>query len=413
MNRTVAQQPPSPLGAAAHRFALLGGPPAFDAMLPVGQLYFPSLERYEQSMRGIFERGYYTNHGPLIAEFERRLADKLGVRHAICVTNATIGLIIAALALQLRGKVIVPSFTFLASAQSLTWAGLEPVFCDVDPRTCLMTPELVEPLIDDDVSAILGVNLWGGACDPVGLERLAERHGIPVYFDSAHGFGCSVGGKPLGGFGALEVFSFHATKVLNATEGGCVCTNYDDVAARLRSMRSSYGIDAPARVPATLNGRFSEAQAAVGLMSLEDFEANRDHNRRLYERYREKLRGIAGIEVVEADGVDRTNYQYVVCRVDEARLGLGRDELARTLKAENLNVRRYFHPGTHRSIPYDTQLPQYRDRLPATDLLCRTLIQFPIGALVEPDDVDKIVALIASVPARAGDLRRALAQPVS
>jgi len=262
-------------------FALLGGPSLFEQPVHVGQLRFPSWERYEAAMRGIFERQYYTNHGALAQQFEARLAEFLQVKHAIAVTNATLGLIMAVKALGLTGKVIVPSFTFIASAQSLTWAGAEPVFCDVDPSTCQMSLRQVRESLEREtgIEAIMGVNLWGGSCDPKALESIAAEYGVELYFDSAHAFGCTIDGAPIGRFGRLEVFSFHATDVLSTTEGGCITTNDDALAARLRNIRSSYGAGPPTEVPLTSNGRFSEAQAAIGLLNLETFSDALANNR--------------------------------------------------------------------------------------------------------------------------------------
>ncbi len=148
--------------AATSSFGLFGAEPLLDRMLPVGQLYFPSRERYEASFRGIFDRRFYTNQGPLTQALEEKLQDFLGVRNVICVSNATIGLLMLPDALGLSGKVILPAFTFVASAQSLSIAGIEPVFCDIDPDTHQMALDKLGSLVDPDVSALMGVNLWGG-----------------------------------------------------------------------------------------------------------------------------------------------------------------------------------------------------------------------------------------------------------
>jgi dTDP-4-amino-4,6-dideoxygalactose transaminase len=394
--------------AASRGWAVLGDRPEFDHPIPVGQLYFPSWERYEAAMRGIFARQYYTNQGPLVQEFEQRLAAFLGVRHVVCVTNATIGLLMAVKALDLRGKVIVPAFTFPASVQALTWTGVAPAFCDVDPRTQQLDLASARAQVGPDVSAILGVNLWGGTCELGPLQEMAAANGLRLFFDSAHAFGCRAGGVAVGNFGDLEVFSFHATKILSATEGGCICTNDDLLAARLRNIRSSYGAGPPTAVPLTSNGRMSEAQAAVGLMSLEDYPAILANNRRLHERYRAGLKSVPGLRLFEPTGVDVTNHQYLVVTVDVPAFGLTRDQLLALLKAENINARRYFHPGMHRVLPYCIELPQYRDALPATDLLCRTSIQFPLGALVSEEAVDLICARVAAAHVEADRLRAAL-----
>lgn len=392
------------------RLAVLGGVPMFERPVPIGQLYFPSWERYTEAFRGIFDRQYYTNHGPLVQQLEERLRSWFGVRHAVCVTNATVGLMIAADALGLKGKVVVPSFTFIASALSLTWTGLEPVFCDVDPETHHLDPAGVAELIDEDVSGIMAVNLWGGACDVAALEAVAARKGVQLYFDSAHAVGCSIGDARIGRFGRLEVFSFHATKILSATEGGCICTNDDKLAARLRNIRSSYGAGRPVEVLRTANGRMSEAQAAVALMSLDDFDANRANNERLFARYAARLAEIPGLRLLVPSGVSQTNFQYVVCKVDEATYGVSRDALFAALRAENVLARRYFYPGIHRSIPFDRDYPQYLDRLPVTDAICTVSIQLPIGALAPDKVVEGICDLLASVHRNAGEIQSRVAE---
>jgi len=375
-------------------FAIFGAEPAFADPLPVGQLYFPSWDRYVTSCRGIFDRQYYTNQGPLVEDLEDKLQDFLRVKHAICVTNATIGLMITTEALGLTGKVILPAFTFIASAQSLTWAGLEPVFCDINLSSHQIDIDKIEALIDDDVCAIMGVNLWGGACNPVALSKLANEHDLKLYFDSAHSFGCKVDDVQIGNYGDAEVFSFHATKILSATEGGCICTNDSDLAERMRNIRSSYGARTIVNVPKTGNGRMSEAQAAIALLSLEDFPENQMKNEHLFRAYKGLLELIPGLTLVEPHGVSFSNYQYLVCSVDKDIYGLSRDLLLELLKAENIYARRYFYPGIHRSVPYVQQISSYQDRMQNTDALCESCIQFPIGASVSVEDVERICRLL-------------------
>lgn len=391
-------------------FALLGGTPAFSKSLPVGQLYFPSWDRYEAAMRGIFERRWYTNQGPLTQQLEERLQDFLGVKHAICVTNATIGLMMAAEALELSGKVLMPSFTFIASAQSLAWANIEPVFCDVDPETHQIAIDELDALLDEHVGGIMGVHLWGSACNPDRLEKYARSRGLKLYFDSAHAFGCETNTKKVAQFGSIEVFSFHATKILNATEGGCVCTNDDMLAARLRNIRSSYGAGKPVPVVKTSNGRMSEAQAAIALLSLGDFPENRQNNESLFRMYEERLAPIHGITLVRPSGVTLSNYQYVVCEVDENAFGLSRDELLMVLKAENVNVRRYFYPGTHRTVGFRENLSQNIERLPVTEQLCKSCIQLPVGAMVDGDAVNAICEIVDDSQRHAGNLKSRIAE---
>lgn len=390
-------------------FALFGAPPAFGQSLPVGQLYFPSWDRYQEAFRGIFERQYYTEYGPLNQQLEQKLRQFLGVKHAICVTNETVGLMMLADALGLKGKVILPGFASAASAQSLTWAGLAPVFCDVDPDTHQIAPDRIAALIDKDVSAIMGVHLWGGACDTKALAELAAAHGIQLYFDAAHAFGCAVDGVRIGNFGRAEVFSFHQANILNAGEGGCICTNDDELAARLRTMRSTAGAGKPVEVTRTVNGRMSEAQSALALMSLEDFPANQKNNQALYQAYERHLAAISGLHLVRPSGVSYSNHQCVVCRVDEREFGMTRDLLITLLNAENVDAQRYFHPGLHRCIPYVQEQPQYLERLPNTDQLGASCIQLPIGALVTSQSVESICDILVSAHRASAGIRAKLA----
>jgi dTDP-4-amino-4,6-dideoxygalactose transaminase len=366
--------------------------------LPVGQLYWPSWGRYEAAFRDIFERQYYTNHGPLARTLEQRLAAVLGVRHAICVSNATIGLMMLGEALGLRGKVITPAFTFIATAQALTWVGLEPVFCDVEPGTHQLDPACVEALIDPEVSAILPVNLWGDCCAIPQLQDIATRHGLRLFFDSAHGFGCSFADRPLGGFGHAEVFSFHATKVLSAAEGGCITTNDDALASKLRNIRSSYGAGVPVPVVKTSNARMSEAHAAIALLNLDEFPAFLDRNRQIFDSYSAGLSGIDGLRLHRPGRTSATNHQYIVCDVDEGAFGMSRDALLQHLQRHNIVARRYFYPGVHRCPPFN-ELPR-PGTLPVTERLTGRLLQLPSGALVQDDDVRMICRIISNASRR-------------
>lgn len=392
--------------ALAGHFALFGAPPVLAQALPVGQLFFPAWDRYEAAMRAVCEEGRYTDHGPLVQRLEARLAQRMRVRHAICVSNATLGLMMACEALGLRGKVILPSFTFIATPQALSWCGLTPVFCDVDPATHHVSAELIEPLIDRDVSAILAVNLWGDACPAGPLQALADRRGLSLFFDSAHSMGCEIDGVPVGNFGALEVFSFHATKAFSSAEGGCITTNDDALAARLRSIRGRPG--APGVAVRSAEAGMSEAQAAIGLLNLDDFDATIARNEASFEHYRRGLAGVPGLTLCEPRHASKTNRQYVVCAFDEAAFGMSRESLLAVLKAENIIARRYFFPGSHRSTPYAESLPQFVEALPETDRLNARLLQLPTGALVSDEAIAQICERIATAQAHATEIEASL-----
>ena len=393
-------------GGGIECLAFLGGKAQFSIPLHGGQMNFPKWKHFENAFRDIFARRYYTNHGPLAQELEDRLAEFFGVRHVVTMTNGTIALMLAAKALNLTGKVIVPAFTFVGTVQSLTWAGVEPLFCDVDPQTHVLTPKLVTPLLDDlDVSAILPVHLWGNLCNTEALEELAQRKGIPVYYDASHAFGCTRKGRKAGCHGALEIFSFHATNVFSTAEGGCVCTNDDDIAERLRNLRSSYGRRISVDIPINGNGRFSEAQAVMGLLSLENYSSVIEANKARFELYTELLSNIPGIRILQPASGEECNYQHVVLEIDNQAFGLTRDQLIRLLEAENILARRYFVPGMHRCMPYKECYPHVVDALPITNMLCKYVMQLSSGQAVSLQDVRAICELITFIYDHAGSLR--------
>lgn len=392
----------------ANELAIFGAPPLFDTPLHVGQLNLPAWDKIERALRGIFERQWYANHGPLVRELDHAFAGFLGVRHAVAVTNGTVALMILARALEISGEVIVPAFTFPATVQALSWAGLTPVFCDADPLTHNISAEKVRPLITPRTVAILGVHLWGRACDPDKLQELANEFGLRLIFDACHAICCTHKGRKIGGLGNAEVFSFHATKILNATEGGCITTNDDDLAARLRTIRSFHPGEKFAPVPLRINGKMSEVQAALALLSLDDIHDNAMRNRERHVEYQRVLDGMAGLSLIQYPAGETNNFQYVVVDVDDAVTGLSRDELLELLAAENVICRRYFHPGVHRMPPYRDN-PNYGSLdLPVTDALCQRLLILPNGQLISREDIGKIGGLLSSMLAQAPAIKTRL-----
>lgn len=388
--------------------AILGGAPAFAEPLHVGRPNIGDRSRFLQHLTQILDRRWLTNDGPALREFEQRIAGLLGVRHCVAVTNGTVALELTIRALALRGEVIVPAFTFVATAHALQWHGITPVFCDIDPVTHTIDPEAVEAAIGPNTTGIIGVHVWGHPCDIVALTAIARRHRLHLLFDAAHAFGCSYRGELLGRFGDAEILSFHATKFFHTLEGGAVVTNNDDLARQLRLMRN-FGFAGYDRVVSIgINAKMTEVAAAMGLTNLDSLDTFVAVNRRHYDQYRQTLAGLPGITPVEYDTRERSNYQYVVIQVDEARAGLSRDELMEVLRAENVLVRRYFYPGVHRMEPYRSRLTT----LPKTDHLCAQVLSLPTGTAVQAADVETICGIIRLAVTHAGDVRAVAAEAV-
>jgi dTDP-4-amino-4,6-dideoxyglucose len=375
-------------------FATLGGEPEFTVPWHVAQVNLPSWEEIEEAFRGIFNRRYFANHGPLVHELDERFAEFIGTRNAVSVTNGTVALMILAKGLLNKGEVIVPAFTFPATAQALIWAGLTPVLCDVDPVTHMLHPDKIMPLITERTVGILGVHLWGRPCIPDRLEEIAAERKITLFFDSCHGAGCSYMGRKLGTFGIGEAFSFHATKIINAAEGGCITTDDDVVADRLRTIRSFHPSETYATVPLRMNGKMSEAQA---LLSLIQFPRNLKENRRKYLEYKKQLNAIPGMSLLDLEGEhSENNYQYIVVDFEEEEFGLSREDLIKLLRAENVICRRHFWPGLHKAYPYLNQ-SSMEQNFDGTDYLAARIFQLPLSQSMQDEDIMHICSLINDV----------------
>jgi dTDP-4-amino-4,6-dideoxygalactose transaminase len=327
--------------------------------------------------------------------------------------NATVALEIAIRALGLTGEVIVPSFTFVATAHALQWQEITPVFCDIDPRTHTIDAAQVEKMITPRTTGIIGVHTWGRACDIGALEAIARRRNLQLLFDAAHAFGCTHKGKAIGGFGRCEVFSFHATKFFNTFEGGAVLTNDEALAEKIRLMRNFgfHGYDNVIYIGT--NGKMTEVCAAMGLTSLESVGEFMETNRGNYQAYRSGLERIPGINLMPYDESERGNYQYVVVEVEEQVAGLSRDALVEVLFAENVLARRYFSPGCHRMEPYRSYFPHASLVLPETERLCRRVMVLPNGTSVNEQIISQICRIVRTAISNSSAVRAKLAASIS
>ena len=352
---------------------------------------------FDKLVNEIFERRWFTNNGIVVQEFESKLCQHLGVRHCIPVCNATVGLQLACHALELTGEVILPAFTFVATAHAVHWEGLKPVFADVDLETHTICPDSVESLITENTSAIVGVHVWGHACQTERLNQIAAKHGLSVMYDAAHAFGCGHQGKMIGNFGRCEVFSFHATKFFNTFEGGAIATNDDALAKRIRLMTNFGFAGMDNVVTLGTNAKMSEISAAMGISVFSCLDEILVANQTNYLRYQEQLGNTNGLRLYSYDHLDQSNWQYIVVEIDESRFGASRDQVFQRLLDHDVIARRYFFPGCHKMEPYRSLYPDASDRLENTETLCQSVLCLPTGSAVSIEDVDKICALIRSV----------------
>lgn len=373
--------------------AINGAAPAYDQPLHVGRPNIGDRDAYLVLMADMLDRRWLSNNGPLVQEFEARLAEHLGVAHVVAMCNGTIALEIAVRALGLTGEVIVPSYTFVATAHSIHWQGLTPVFADIDPKTHCLDPAAVRRAITPRTSGVIGVHLWGQPAAIEELEALCAERGLALMFDAAHAFGVSHGNRMIGSFGRCEVFSFHATKFLNSHEGGAVATNDGDLAETMRLMRN-FGFKGFDNVihPGT-NGKMVEACAAMGIVNLQSIDTVIAANKRNYRAYQEHLTGEAGLRLFPYNERERNNWQYVVLEIDDS-YGPSRDRIVAALHAENILARKYFWPGAHRMAPYRDLFPWADSLLPNTNEVARRVIVLPTGTTVTTDDIEVICSVI-------------------
>lgn len=377
--------------------AFFGGAPAFEHNLHVGRPNMPSRQHLLKRINDVLDSRWLTNRGPQVQEFERRVAELVGVRHCIAICNATSALEIAVRASRLTGEVIIPSFTFVATAHALQWQHISPVFCDVDSLTHNIDPCKVEQMISPRTTGIIGVHLWGRACDVDALTEIAQRRHLKLLFDAAQAFGCSYKRRMIGNFGNAEVFSFHGTKVLNTFEGGAVVTNDDELAANIRLMKNFGFADYDNVVSVGTNGKMSEVAAAMGLTSLDSVEEFIAANHRNYIEYQRQLIDLFGVRLSSYDEDERCNYQYVVLEIDETIMGVGRDLLQDILWAENILARRYFYPGCHRMEPYRSGSPNAGLLLPNTERVAARVLCLPTGTAVGSNEIGRICQVIQLV----------------
>jgi dTDP-4-amino-4,6-dideoxygalactose transaminase len=368
--------------------------------LYVGRPNIGSRERFLQRVNEMLDRRWLSNDGPLLKEFEQRIADITGTKHAIAVCNATAGIELASKALELHGEVILPSYTFIATAHALQWQGITPVFADMVPESHNIDAKKIESLITPRTTGIVGVHVWGRACDTEAIEIVAAKHKLRVMYDASHGFGCSVGGRMLGSFGECEVFSFHATKFINCFEGGVVTTNNESLAEKMRLMRNFGFVDYDKVVYLGINGKMSEVCAAMGLTNLEAMDEIVDVNRRNYLTYCEELRSVPGVSVIRYEPEEKNNYQYVVIEVDPDVCSRNRDEIVEALHAQNVIARKYFWPGCHRMEPYRTAQPDAWKQLPETERVAARVIVLPTGQTVDEATVRRVCGIIRKAATR-------------
>jgi dTDP-4-amino-4,6-dideoxygalactose transaminase len=346
----------------------------------------------------VLRSGVLTN-GPRVRELEDRTADYLGVRHCVAVSSCTSGLMLVLRAAGVTGDVIVPSFTFAATAHAVAWNGLRPVFGDIDPETLTLSPVAAGRAAGVRASAILATHIYGTPCDVEALQDVADERGLSLFFDAAHAFGSRHRGSMVGGFGEAEVFSLSPTKVLVAAEGGLITTDDDALAQRCRIGRDYGNPGDYDCLFVGLNARMSEVHAAIALASLEDLEERLEERGRLAARYREALADVPGISFPTVAEGDRSTYKDLTILVDRDDFGMDPDALAHTVSADGIETRRYYSPAVHAMQAYRRLAPV--GQLPATEYAAARALSLPLWNGMGEERVDRVAEAVRRANARA------------
>lgn len=390
------------------RPALLGGTPIFRSKVNIVRPVLPAFEDMRADIEEILLSGMVTK-GRHLAAFERAIEEHLGVKNAVAVSSCTLGLMLTYRGLGLTGDVVVPSFTFMATVSSLIWAGLKPVFADVNFDTTTLDPKAVEKAITPNTCAIVAVHNFGAPAEIEELKALSDRHGLRLIFDAAHGFGTLYRGTPVGRQGDAHVYSLSPTKLLITGEGGVVATNDDSLAESIRLGRE-YGNDGKYDSAfAGVNARMPELGALMGIYSLRDLEEAARHRNHTAALYRKQLGRMQGIGFQNVSETNRSSYREFSIVIDPASFGLNRDELAKALEAENVDTRKYYDPPVHRQTAY-TRFAPTSGLLTNTNLLAARSLSLPMWSNMSDETAVDICRAITRIHEFADDVSAAVNQ---
>lgn len=362
----------------------------------VTQPYLPPLEEFLPYLEQIWDNKILTNGGPMHQELEQTLSNYLGVKHIALFNNGTIALLTALQALRVTGEVITTPYSFVATAHSLLWNGLKPVFVDIDPNTLNIDPNKIEAAITPQTTAIMPVHCYGNPCDVKAIQVIADKYNLRVIYDAAHAFGVQDNEGSILRHGDLSVLSFHATKVFNTFEGGAIIC--PDVKTKLQIDRlKNFGfVDETTVVAPGINGKMSEINAAFGLLQLKHINQAIARRKEIDEFYRQQLKNVDGIRLIQTTGQEVANYSYFPVLV-EPEYPLSRDELYQRLKEDNIFARRYFYPLISEFSMYRGMISAKRDNLPVANIIAEKVICLPIYPALTNEDVIRITEMIKAI----------------
>jgi dTDP-4-amino-4,6-dideoxygalactose transaminase len=362
----------------------------------VTQPTLPALADFIPYLESIWHNKQLTNGGPYHQQLEAALCEYLGVKHVSLFSNGTLALITALQALGVTGEVITTPYSFVATAHSLLWNGLTPVFVDIDPHTLNIAPHKIVSAITEHTTAVMPVHCYGIPCDVAAIERIAKDHHLKVIYDAAHTFGACYQGRSLLDYGDLAIVSFHATKVFNTFEGGAIISHDLETKQRIDCLKNFGFADEVTMVGAGINGKMSEINAAFGMLQLKGVDAALAQRERVAQHYRVGLTDIDGIRCMKVPADLIPNNAYFPIFVEATRYGKSRDALYEHLKTQGINGRRYFYPLISDFSMYRGQPSAAPRCLPEAYAIAEQVICLPMYPQLTSLDIERIIAVIAS-----------------
>lgn len=362
----------------------------------VTQPALPPLEEFIPYLEQIWANKILTNGGPFHQKLEKALCEYLGVNHLALFSNGTLGLVTALQALRVTGEVITTPYSFVATAHSLLWNGIKPVFVDVNPTTLNLDPSRIEAAITPHTTAIMPVHCYGHPCDVDAIQRIADNYNLKVIYDAAHAFGVRDEGGSVLRHGDLSVLSFHATKVFNTFEGGAIICPDARTKLRIDQLKNFGFVDETTVVAPGINGKMSEINAAFGMLQLEHIDASLNKRKLIDISYREALKDLPGIRCLSDANEKVANYSYFPILV-EANYPLSRDALYQKLKENNVYARRYFYPLISEFPMYRGMPSAHRENLPVASDAARKVLCLPIYPALLPHDQNRIINIVKGV----------------
>lgn len=349
------------------------------------------LSEFTALLEGVWERGILTHNGPLVQQLEAELAEKLGLDGVVAVSNGTIALQMAIRALDLKGEIIVPPFTWVASISAIQWEGCTPVFCDIDPETLNIDPALIEGCITENTVAIMPVHVFGNPCDIDAIQAIADRHKLKVIYDAAHAVGTLLNGRSVLDAGDISATSLHATKLLNTAEGGACLTKSPELHKRLQRIRFfGHSDDKTDIVEVGFNGKMTEVHAALGLANMKYYDDVLDHRKAKYALYKTLLQGNTKLRF-QTIRMGECNYSYFpVIFESEAQLL----EVVKALNAVNVFPRRYFYP----SVNTFTKVVDYTP-MPVSEDISARILCLPLYTALTEESIEGICRVVNSTVA--------------